>query len=247
MKPSHNSCIVFQADLSVLCHEARQGRLKIDPKIIFCTSEPLLDPDWQMARETWDAAVLSCWSASETSGTFPCTARNAFHVAEDVNFIEPVDDAGCPVPRGTLSSKVFITNLYNLAMPLIRYEIEDMFELLEGPCGCGSNYTAIKRVHGRAYDVFIYGDRAAVHPEVLESPILHLPKIIEYQLRQTSCGVDVDIVSAETINENKISQDIRELLITLGLSDPQVNVRQVPELERTANGKLKRYKALPRG
>jgi phenylacetate-coenzyme A ligase PaaK-like adenylate-forming protein len=235
----------FSSYLPVLCDEARRGRLRIDPKIIFCTSEPLLDHDFQSARATWPgAAVLSCWSTSETSGTFPCPAGNLFHVSEDINLVEPVDRGDLPIKPGERSAAVHVTNLYNLALPILRYRIEDVFEMLEEPCGCGSRYRAVKKVHGRAYEVFVYGDLAAVHPEVLETPIVKLPKIIEYQMRQTPRGADVDIVAGEPFDEQAVAAEMRALLTELGLPEPVATVRRVSDVPRTLNGKLKRYVAL---
>ena len=39
--------------------------------------------------------------------------------------IEPVDGVGEPVPPGMSSQKVYLTNLFNPLLPLIRYEITD--------------------------------------------------------------------------------------------------------------------------
>ena len=41
--------------------------------------------------------------------------------------IELVDDCYQPLPPGTPSAKVLITNLYNYLQPLIRYELGDSF------------------------------------------------------------------------------------------------------------------------
>ena len=69
--------------------------------------------------------------------------------------MELVDNAGRPVPTGVRSDKIFLTNLYNLALPLIRYEITDQLELLRrGGCPCGSAFRRVGDPHGRLDDTF---------------------------------------------------------------------------------------------
>jgi phenylacetate-coenzyme A ligase PaaK-like adenylate-forming protein len=45
----------------------------------------------------------------------------------DMCIVELVDDDHRPVPRGIPSTKVIVTNLYNVTQPLIRYELTDTF------------------------------------------------------------------------------------------------------------------------
>jgi phenylacetate-coenzyme A ligase PaaK-like adenylate-forming protein len=48
-----------------------------------------------------------------------------FTFASDTCLAECVDEAGRPVPDGTASARVLVTNLHNLTQPLIRYELTD--------------------------------------------------------------------------------------------------------------------------
>ena len=77
-----------------------------------------------MVEATWSAPVANGWAASESNGgAFCCPAGAGFHIGEDLNIIEPIDEHGNPVPRGQPLAKILLTNLYNRIMPLIRYEI----------------------------------------------------------------------------------------------------------------------------
>ena len=61
-----------------------------------------------------------------------------FTFATDTCIAECVDDAGQPVPDGTTSSRVLVTNLHNRTQPLIRYELADRFTPA-GPAPPGSS------------------------------------------------------------------------------------------------------------
>jgi phenylacetate-coenzyme A ligase PaaK-like adenylate-forming protein len=56
--------------------------------------------------------------------------------AEDGCIAELVDAEGRPVPLGTPSAKVLVTNLENPVQPLIRYEIGDSFVAVAGEATC---------------------------------------------------------------------------------------------------------------
>jgi phenylacetate-coenzyme A ligase PaaK-like adenylate-forming protein len=94
------------------------------------------------------------------------------------------------------SHKVYVTNLFNPLMPLIRYEISDEITLLDEPCACGSVHQRIADIEGRNDDTFVYRDGASVHPHLFRSILGREPAISEYQVRQTRAGAEI-VVCAE--------------------------------------------------
>ena len=57
--------------------------------------------------------------------------------------------------------QVLVTDLLNLAMPLIRYRIGDMAIYDETPCKCGRSLPRLKKVAGRVTD-FLVGRRREI-------------------------------------------------------------------------------------
>lgn len=233
----------FSSYARVLAHETLAGRLRIKPKLTFCTSEPLSDSDADFVRQVWGGDVFSSWAASESVGTTPCIAGRGFHVLEDLNLIEPMAADGAAFAGEGACDHVLVTNFYNPALPLIRYRMDDRFEFSPRPCGCGSQYKHVRRVHGRAYQLFRYAD-TVIHPEVLEAPVIQLAQVSDYQLVQTPRGVDVFVVASRRMETGGIAREVGALAARLGLADPQIHVAQVDSLARTANGKSLRYVAL---
>src|SRR6266436_5075795 len=66
----------------------------------------------------------------------------------------PVSSRGHPVPPGERADKIYVTNLFNHTLPLIRYEITDEVTLLDEPCRCGSGHRLIADPQGRLDDTF---------------------------------------------------------------------------------------------
>jgi phenylacetate-CoA ligase len=239
-RPSVLTC--YASMLPVLANEARAGRLKIEPKVIWNTSEPLLPEARSLTESTWGAPVLNGWATSESiAGAFSCAVGPGFHIGEDMNVIEPIDVRGNAVGRGTRSAKILLTNLYNRALPLIRYEITDEFEVADAPCPCGSAYLKVADVYGRAEDAFAYPGGIKVHPHVFRSLLGNERAIIAYQVRQTEQGVMIDVVNPSAAGLDRPRAAIEEQLRVLGLAAPSVRLRYVDAIARQTTGKLKQF------
>jgi phenylacetate-CoA ligase len=98
------------------------------------------------------------------------------HYNADWYILEAVDAGYRPVPPGTRSQTVLVTNLTNRLMPFIRYDQGDSVLVKPGPCACGSAFPAI-RVTGRTDD------------------LLHLPS------RSGECTIPVTPLSLITVIE----------------------------------------------
>jgi phenylacetate-coenzyme A ligase PaaK-like adenylate-forming protein len=160
-----------------------------------------------------------------------------FTFATDTCIAECVDDAGRPVPDGTTSSRVLVTNLHNHTQPLIRYELTDRFT------SAGVNAAGFLRatVDGRADDGFRYGD-LTVHPSVLTTALLQTPAVREYQVRQTPRGVTVAVMADTAFDQAALGAEIEQSLRQAGLTDPEVSISRVDSIARDPlTGKANRF------
>jgi phenylacetate-coenzyme A ligase PaaK-like adenylate-forming protein len=236
----------FPSVLQVLASEARAGRLQIAPRRIVSNSEPLLPGIRAALRETWGAQVVNAYATSETGGiACSCPDGEGLHVAEDLCILELVDARGQPVPAGTRCEKILVTNLFNYAMPLIRYEIADELMWLEEPCSCGSTRRRIADIHGRASDRFAYAGDVTIHPLAFLSWLDKKPEIIEYQVRQTPKGARVLLRLSQSIELAALRTSLVTSLAEFGLRGAEISISVVGELDRLASGKLQRFVPLP--
>lgn len=232
----------YSSALYQLAHEARAGRLRIAPDLISAISEPLLPEIRAALQETWEAVVLNVWGASEAGGcAASCGSGRGMHLTDDLLLIEPVDGAGRPVPAGVPSAKVYLTNLYNLTVPLIRYEITDEVMLLDEPCACGSQHRRIEDIRGSHEDGFLYPDGRSVHPYVFESALAGERNLVEYQIRQTRRGASVAVVCQGEVDLEQIRDKVSAGLTALAINNSDVQITRVERLPRLASGKLKRF------
>lgn len=236
----------YPSALNLLAREAEAGRLRIGPRAVFTTGEPLLAEIRARAARCWSAPVINFYGASEGGElAWGCGQGAGMHLNEDLQIVEPVDRDGNAVPSGTRASRVYLTNLYNDVLPLIRYELPDELTLRDEACPCGSTFRRIDDVEGRLDDTFTYGD-VALHPHVVRSALGEFGDVVEYQVRQTPRGLDIDIVADRGASPGAVEVTVAAALSRVGLQDPEVHVTVVASLQRNeASGKLTRF--LPRG
>jgi phenylacetate-coenzyme A ligase PaaK-like adenylate-forming protein len=233
----------YPTALHVLAGEARAGRLRIAPRRVLASAEPLLPEIRAAAEDAWGVRVGNWWGTSEGGGNAaPCDLGHC-HLSEDLLIVEAVDAAGRPVAAGECSAKIYLTNLYNRALPLIRYEITDEVTILPEPCPCGSAHRLVADVQGRLDDTFRYGDRH-VHPHVFRTALGRRAGIVEYQVRQTPTGAAIAVRCQGPVPLEPLAAEITAALTRLGVADPEITIAAVERLDRTHTGKLKRFVAL---
>jgi len=225
--------------------EARAGRLQIQPRRILTMAEPLLPETRQAAEETWHAPVANMWGTSEAGVTaIGCFKGTGMHLSDDLVIVGAVDADGDPVPAGVRSHKVYVTNLFNPLMPLIRYEISDEVTFVDEPCECGSVHQRIADIEGRNDDTFLYADGVSVHPHLFRSILGREPAISEYQVQQTAAGAEIIVCAEGQFDVEKLNRKLQEALARSGCPEPAVTVTVVESIPRLATGKLKRFLVL---
>ena len=221
-----------------LAAEASAGRLRIAPAAVSSTSETLLPEMRSVIRRRFGVPVLDGFGSTEGLVGKTCADDDVFVFNTDFCIVELVDAENRPVPPGAPSAKVLVTNLYNGVQPLIRYELTDTF--IRQPDAAEHGYLRA-RVWGRSDDVLRYG-AVDVHPIAIRSVMVKTPEVIDYQVRQTRCGIDVIAVTDDGVCLDGLSDRLRRALVDGGLARPNVTVRPVDSLDRhPVTGKLRRF------
>jgi len=233
--------------IGLLADEALAGRLHIGPSQIRTCGELLTDDVREAARSAWGVEIFDFWGASEGVYAYPCGQGPGMHLPDDLVIVEPVDESGRPVPPGMPAAKIYLTNLYNFAQPLIRYELADALTLLDGPCPCGCAHSRIDKIVGRFEDVLKYPGGVAVNPLGFDAALLRNPEVTEGQVLQTRRGVRVLVRVKCRTDLATLRNDIHSVLTDAGLQDPEVTVHSVDALDRLWSGKLRRFVPIPGG
>lgn len=226
-----------------LCQEARAGRLIIQPKIISVGAEPLYKPMRELIKQTWpQASLFNRYGSSEgLFGRYCHADSDVMHLNDDGCIVEPVDEYGNAVEKGIRSHKIYLTNLYNYTLPLIRYELNDQLLFLDKTCACGMEHQLIAEPEGRPEFDFIYHDTIFVHHLLFVTPLLHERNIQEYQVQQTKNGADIKIVTIGFVDTAKLRNKLCEQLSIVGLIEPEITITKVTKIDYPPSGKLRRF------
>jgi phenylacetate-CoA ligase len=228
----------YPSVLALLAAEQQAGRLNVAPIVISSTSETLLTETRAAISEAFAVPVVDTFGSTEGLVGTSAPGDSVLVFNTDMCIVELVDDDYRPVPPGVASTKVIVTNLYNLTQPLIRYELADSF--VRQPDAAEHGHLRAQ-VQGRTEDVLHY-DEIDIHPLAVRSVMVKAPQVVDYQVRQTPRGVDVDAVTAGTPNVDRLTELLAHALAEAGLSDPDVTVRIVDSLGRHhETGKVRRF------
>jgi phenylacetate-coenzyme A ligase PaaK-like adenylate-forming protein len=160
--------------------------------------------------------------------------------ASDCCIAELVDERDAAVPAGVTSGAVLVTNLFNTVQPLIRYRLEDRFTRRPDAAGHGHLRADVE---GRTATVLDFGG-VTIHPLVLATPLTAHRSVLQYQVHQVDGGVDVDVVTTDTLDIDALTADLHRALSGAGLAEPNVRLRVVPALRRDSrSGKLATFVA----
>jgi phenylacetate-coenzyme A ligase PaaK-like adenylate-forming protein len=232
----------YPSMLARLAEEHHADRLRIAPRSVTTTGETLTPELRAAIQSAFRAPIVDTFASSEglVGSTAPNSDVKVFN--SDLCIAELLDTENRPVPVGVPSAKVLVTNLYNRIQPLIRYELTDSF--IREPDAADHGHLRA-RVYGRADDVLHYG-RVDVHPHVVRAVMVKTAAVLDYRVRQTTCGIDVDVVAIARIDSQGLSDQLEAALAAAGLDHPTVSVHIVDRLERHVDsGKLKRFVPLP--
>ena len=97
------------------------------------------------------------YSAQETGSlAIQCPESGLYHIMAESVIIEVVGPDGAPCGEGQ-TGRVVVTDLHNLATPLIRYAIGDYAEV-GGACSCGRGLPTLRRILGRERNLIVMPD-----------------------------------------------------------------------------------------
>lgn len=195
-QPSMIGC--YPTAMELLAFEQEKGNLHIYPAIIMTGGEKLNDDVREHLAEVFGCYVQTNYSCTE-GGTIACECTEKhFHINDDWVIIEAVDENNVPVPFGTQSAKVLLTNLANRICPIIRFEITDRVVLHNEQCACGNSKPWLT-LEGRTDDILTFENGVRIAPLSLYAILKEVHGIERFQLIQH----DHDRLELRMIAENK--------------------------------------------
>ena len=208
------------------------------PRAILVGAEQLHAVQRSLIERVFNAPVFDTYGAREfmLMGA-ECEHHNGFHLSAEHLMLEIVDDDGAPVAPGC-EGHIVVTDLYNYAMPFIRYVTGDRGIAANGPCDCGRGLPRLARVTGRTLDLVIAPDGRHLPGEYFVRILGLDPRIRQFQVVQTARDMlVVRLVLMRPDREVDLTDVRAELELAAGAA-MRVSIEICDGIPLTAAGKL---------
>jgi putative adenylate-forming enzyme len=176
--------------LGFLADAQDAGSLHIGPQRLIAVAEMLEPHDEARLTNCFQVPVHQVYQCTEGLLAVSCQ-QGSLHIQEDIVAIqcEPLP----PAADGTARVTPIVTDLWRRTQPIIRYRLNDVLQMNEQPCRCGSCFRTIARIEGRCDDLCYFlepgGNRRPFFPDTIRRMVLLAAAgIADYQAVQERDG-----------------------------------------------------------
>lgn len=213
----------YASILAALARHMHKRNIAPPPSLIgvYSTAEVLTEEMRGTMEAAFGCKVFNQYGSREIPN-IACECRHGrMHVFTDMVWLESVN------------GQLLVTSLTNRLMPMIRYENGDSGELLDEECGCGLPFPLMAMGLCRRNDFIVASDGRRIHPSFFNRQLYGQTQVAQYRFEQSAAGrIVLNLVAATPLtNEEGLRAVLRD---QLGLA---LDVRYVPEIERTSSGK----------
>lgn len=202
---------------------------------VVSSSEMLYDTTRNAMRDFFECECYSRYSNQENGIIGQDDIENNTFILNETNYIVEIFDfdTDVPVPEGKVG-RIVITDLFNKAMPMIRYDTGDIGSISYVKRN-GVTKRAITNFGGRRVDVVFDCNGKRLSPHSISNHLWAFPEIVQYQFIQEDDGVYT--VRLNTNSGFHRENELKGLLLKLLGDGAKIRIEEVDEIPVLASGK----------
>ena len=235
--------LIYPNNLKALAQRWQEDGCKLSGLTRIKTiGETLTDEVRQAVVELDRGIILIDGYSSQECGAIAlqCPQGAGYHVMSESLIVEILDAEDEPCAPGE-TGRVVVTDLQNLASPVIRYDIGDYAQLGES-CSCGRGLLKLDRILGRQRNLIVKPNGDRHWPLVGFHDFATIAPIRQYQMvQETLHRVAVRFVTDEPLTPEQKAAFARHIQKSLGYDFEMVIVDQRDDLPRLASGKFEEF------
>lgn len=208
------------------------------PRFIISSGETLHSFMRPVIEEAFRCSVYDLYGSTEAGYVAGECQAGSLHVFSFSSKVEVLDSAGRPVLPGE-EGRLVLTPLHNYAMPLIRYDSDDMAQVGLSDCSCGCQLPTLSRISGRACEFFVTSSGALIMGATLYLVVRRCKWVLTFQILQ----YDVDQITVffvrkadSVISREDVETTNAQIADVMGL-ECTIEWQEVEEIPCTPNGK----------
>lgn len=228
------SSLVYLAEHIAAEHSGVQPALRA----VFTTGEVLHADQRALLRRVFRCPVVDEYGSSETGHLAGECPAGRMHIAAENVLLEAL-----PVDGQPETGDLLVTDLNNLATPLIRYRIGDLGRVEQG-CPCGRALPVLRLQAGRASDLITLPDGRRMDFTILSGVFEELVDnglpVAQYRVIQHDLG-DFEVFLAGPASLQAAAERVAERVRGALRATVRVTVQTVPVIPPDPTGKRRRF------
>jgi phenylacetate-CoA ligase len=233
-KPS--TILAYTDAMEIFAIFLKDRNCNIRPKGIICSADTLTDTRRLIIESVFRCKVFDRYGSREIGlMASECEGHRGLHVNAENVYIEIVR-GNKPAASGELG-EILVTDLFNYAMPFIRYKIGDCAITTPDECSCGRGLPLIESIEGRISD-FIVTPQGKIIEEGYFAQIFHGEEgIAQFQVMQNEINdIIVYFIPSRKYSEGRMPK-IKQMLQDYLGNDVNLEFRKVQEIPKSPSGK----------
>ena len=228
----------YSSSIYLVANELKtQSNLRIKPKIVYGTSDLLTKKMRDVINSVFNVEMFDQFGSVEMGRTaWECPQHSGYHMDMEAVVMEFIRDNE-QVSQGERGEIVY-TNLFNYAMPFIRYKIEDVGIPTDEKCSCGRGLPLMKLIEGRK-DAFIKLADGKIISPIVWTIILRPYNLKQYKvIQETENKIKIQIIPREGVDKSLPETIYKNICLALG-SELPIEFELVNEIPREKSGKVR--------
>ena len=214
-------------------------------KVVMITAESCSLEQRSAIERVFGCKTANEYGCSETGGfVYECPQGN-WHISTELTFIEFLDKKGNSIRPGE-TGEIYLTDLRNDCMPLIRYRVGDMGGPVSGICPCGRSLPLMNVSVAKESDFIRFADGKILSSEIFDYINLAVMKtyphsILQFRVTQkTEDLFEIEVVPGSGPMDR--AEQLFEQLMKKQLGkNIKIHFRRVPSIGREPSGKLRYF------
>lgn len=240
---SRKSLLAYATTYEALAFQLRKLNLSKTENTISCCismSEALDEGSRETLQNFFDCGVFARYSNSENGFiAHQVPGFGTDYLINTASFVVELLDmeSDRPVPTGS-PGRIVVTDLFNYAMPMIRYDTGDVGIAEYRVDENGNRHWVLKTILGRKLDFIRGANSALISPHVIDYALRQFPGMQQFQIvQQTETEFTLKLNLEKGISINEL--DVKNALFTYLNKNSTIHIEYVDEIPLLASGKRK--------
>jgi phenylacetate-CoA ligase len=226
----------YPSTLYVLSQYIEKERITdIRPAAVTTTGEILFPHMRKLIESQFHCMVFDAYSGEGGANVSECQTHEAYHISAEYAFTELVDGGERIGLEG--KGEIVSTNLWNYALPFIRYNVKDIGVLGGKKCSCERGLPVLQRIEGRDSDILVTPSGKYLIVHFFTGYFEWVDTVKQFQVVQEAIDrIILKLVPSDKFNEEargKIEKDVKEYIG----SDVELEIKIVDDIPLARSGK----------